>query len=361
MEHTVKAENINCYNEDYFKARFKKKMFGGYNPTEVIDFINAMSSNFQSSDQNLRKNIMKLTQDKQAAENELHTLKSEQNRNLQEMQQEMESLLEELNEKNSIIESKDSLLGEYTRKLEEGTGDFEKIIMELRSERDTLGAMLQEEKTGTHELNERIHELNEEMRLLNLQVKELENLEDPAFLDEKIEEAKLHAYAQVDEEKRISLSLRQDIKALENRLTEAEKSNEAIRSKLYEEKNLRISVEENLSEEKRKYSDLQIHGFKKEFSGIQQFLEELTMEQEIRNRELELELQLEREKTNKAEERIENLLAKYGALKDKVLWEKKQFMTKLSELADGHSKFVSDFNLVLTEPMSMDSKEASNQ
>lgn len=361
MEHTEKAENINSYNEEYFKARFKKKMFGGYNPTEVIDFINAMNSNFQNSDQNLRKNIMKLTQDKQTAENELHTLKSEQSNHIQEMKQEMDVLLEELNQKNSIIENNESLLEEYTRKLEEGTGDFEKTIMELRSERDALEARLQEEKARSHELNERIHVLNEEMRRLNLQVEELENREDPAFLDEKIEEAKLLAYAQVDEEKRISLSLRQEIKALENRLAEAEKSNEAIRNKLYEEKNLRIAVEENLSEEKRKYSDLQINGFKKEFSGIQQFLEELTMEQEMRNRELELELQLEREKTDKAEERIENLLAKYGALKDKVLWEKKQFMTKLSELADGHSKFVSDFNLVLTELTPIDSKEASNQ
>jgi hypothetical protein len=99
MEHTEKAENINSYNEDYFKARFKKKMFGGYNPTEVIDFINAMTSNFQSSDQNLRKNIMKLTQDKQTAENELHTLKSEQSNHIQEMKQEMDVLLEEQNQK----------------------------------------------------------------------------------------------------------------------------------------------------------------------------------------------------------------------------------------------------------------------
>ncbi|MFH5835386.1 hypothetical protein ACHAL6_04815 [Proteiniclasticum sp. C24MP] len=361
MEHTEKTEIINSYNEDYFKARFKKKLFGGYNPAEVVDFVNAMNSNFQNSDQNLRKNIMKLTQDKQTAENELHTLKSEQNSRLLEMKQEMDALLEELDEKNGIILSHESLLSEYSMRLEEGGGKFEETIMELRTEKDALETLLVQEKEKSHELSERIYALNEEMRLLNLQVEDLENQNDTTYLDEKVEQMKLEAYAQVDEEKRISLSLRQEIKALQSRLEEVEKSNEAIRNKLYEEKNLRIAVEENLSEEKKKFSDLQISGFKKEFSSIQQFLEELSMEQEIRNRELELELQLEREKTEKAEERIENLLAKYGALKDKVLWEKKQFMTKLSELADGHSKFVSDFNLVLTEPTPIDSKEASNQ
>lgn len=361
MEYTAKSENINSYTEDYFKARFKRKLFGGYRPSEVIDFVNSLSSNFQNTDENLRKNILKLTQDKHAAIRELNELKSEKRNELQELKTEMDALAEELAEKNSILLSSEAVLEEAARKRSEDAGRFEETLMGLETDKQVLESMLQKELEKSQEQSERMHMLSEEMNQLKRYVEELENQNDETLLEGKLAEMKREAEAEVDEEKRISHNLRQEQKALESRLAEAYKANEDLMLKLYEEKNHRAEMEEALSQEKKRYAELQLSGFKKEFAGITQFLEELSVEQQARYRALELELQMEREKTEKAEERIENLLGKYGALKDKVLWEKKQFMAKLTELADGHSRFVSDFNLVLTEPTPMDSKEASNQ
>jgi chromosome segregation ATPase len=362
MEYTPKKEEITTnFNQDYFKARFKKKLFGGYNPDEVIDFINAMHSNFQSSDQNLRKNIIKLSQDKQNIETELNSFKSVQGNDLEDIKSELESVLRELDEKNSIIVSNEAALDEYTYKLSEATEKYENAMRNTHKESSELEELLNEETRKNHDLVLEIVKLEEEIERLKLQVSELENLNDTSYLDEKAEVIKMEAFAEVNEEKRKNLGLQHEIKALHNHMADFEKSNETLLNKLYEEKNLRMAIEENLSEEKKKYADLQLNGLKKEFNNIQQFLEELSLEQEIKNKGLELELELEREKSKKAEDRIENLLMKYSALKDKVLWEKKQFMTKLSELADGHSKFVTDFNQVLTEVTPLESMEASNQ
>lgn len=362
MEYTVKKEEVtNNFNQDYFKARFKKKLFGGYNPDEVIDFINAMHSNFQSSDQNLRKNIIKLSQDKQNIETELNSYKSDQSNNLEDMKSELESVLRELDEKSRIIASKEATLDEYTYKLSEATEKYENVMSQTYKESSELEALLGEEIKKNQNLILETGKLEEEIERLKFQIAELENQNDTSYLDEKVEVIKMEAFAEVSEEKRKNLALQNEIKALHSRIADFETSNETLMNKLYEEKNLRMTIEDNLTGEKKKYADLQLNGLKKEFNNIQQFLEELSLEQEIRNKELELELELEREKSEKAEERIENLLMKYSTLKDKVLWEKKQFMTKLSELADGHSKFVTDFNLVLTEVTPLESMEASNQ
>lgn len=362
MDYTAKKEEVTTnFNQDYFKARFKKKLFGGYNPDEVIDFINAMHSNFQSSDQNLRKNIIKLSQDKQNIETELNAYKSDQSSNLEDMKSELESVLRELDEKNGIIVSNEAALDEYTYKLSEATEKYENAMRNTHKENSELVALLNEETRKNHDLVLEIGKLEEEIERLKLQVSELENQNDTTYLDEKAEVIKMEAFAEVNEEKRKNLGLQNEIKTLHTHITEFEKSNETLMNKLYEEKNLRMAIEDSLSEEKKRYTDLQLNGLKKEFNNIQQFLDDLFTEQETKNKELELELELEREKSEKAEERIENLLMKYSALKDKVLWEKKQFMTKLSELADGHSKFVTDFNLVLTEVTPLESMEASNQ
>lgn len=362
MEYTPKKEEIiNNFNQDYFKARFKKKLFGGYNPDEVIDFINAMHSNFQNSDQNLRKNIIKLSQDKQNIETELNSFKSEQSNDLVDMKDELESVLRELDEKSRIIVSNEAMLDEYTHKLNEATEKYEDVISKTHKESRELEILLKEETEKNHNLVSEISKLEEEFQRLKALVMELENQNDTSYLDEKAEVIKMEASAEVNEEKRKNLGLQHEVKALYNRIADIEKSNETLMNKLYEEKNLRMAIEENLTGEKKKYADLQLNGLKKEFNNIQQFLEELSLEQEIKNKELELELELEREKSEKAEERIENLLMKYSTLKDKVLWEKKQFMTKLSELADGHSKFVTDFNQVLTEVTPLEPMEASNQ
>jgi len=362
MEYTAKKEEVtNNFNQDYFKARFKKKLFGGYNPDEVIDFINAMHSNFQNSDQNLRKNIIKLSQDKQNIEIELNSYKSDQSSDLEDIRSELESALRELDEKNSIIVSKEAALDEYTFKLSEATEKYENAMKQTYKESSELEALLNEETSKNQNLVLEIGKLEEEIERLRLQVAELENQTDTSYLDEKAEVIKMEAFAEVNEEKRKNLGLQHEVKALHSRIADFEKSNETLMNKLYEEKNIRMAIEDNLTGEKKKYADLQLNGLKKEFNNIQQFLEELSLEQEIKNKELELELELEREKSEKAEERIENLLMKYSTLKDKVLWEKKQFMTKLSELADGHSKFVADFNQVLTEVTPLEPMEASNQ
>lgn len=362
MEYTAKKEEITSnFNQDYFKARFKKKLFGGYNPEEVIDFINAMHSNFQNSDQNLRKNIIKLSQDKQNVENELNSFKSEQTNDLEDMKSELESVLRELDEKSRIIVSNEAILDEYKHKLNEAAEKYEDVMRQTHKESRELEILLREETEKNHDLISEISKLEEEIERLKILVAELENQNDTSYLDEKAEVIRMEASAEVNEEKRKNLALQNELKALHNRIADVEKSNETLLNKLYEEKNLRMAIEGNLSGEKKKYADLQLNGLKKEFNNIQQFLEELSLEQEIKNKELELELELEREKSGKAEERIENLLMKYSALKDKVLWEKKQFMTKLSELADGHSKFVSEFNVVLSEVTPLEPMEASNQ
>lgn len=361
MEYTEKKENVNSFNEDYFKSRFKKKLLGGYNPNEVIDFINAMHSNFQNSEQNLRRNIMKLTQDKQVAENELESFRSSQNKDYYELKSELESALSELDKKNELLRANAMAQEELPKKLSEAYRKYDEEMAESEHHRHVLEETLEDERKRNAELTAQVVALQGEIERLNLHVRELENQSDPAYIQEKVEDLKMEAFNQVNEEKRVNFSLQNEVKALQNRIVDLKNDQEAVKNELQDEKRLRSEMEDMLNLEKKKYSDLQINGFRKEFNGIQQFLEDLSMEHEIKNKELELELELEREKAEKAEERIQNLLMKYSTLKDKVLWEKKQFMSKLSELADGHSKFVADLNLVLTEVTHLDNMEASNQ
>lgn len=361
MEYTEKKENENSFNEDYFKSRFKKKVFGGYNPNEVIDFINAMHSNFQNSEQNLRRNILKITQDKQVIENEVESFKSAQNKDYFELKNALESALLELDEKNERIIASEHALEELPLKLSEAYSKHDEEMALARNHQIAFEESLNTEYRKNAELTAQIEELQSEVLRLELQVRELESRGEPTYLQEKIEEMKMEAFAQVNEEKRMNFTLQSEIKALQTRIMEMKNDQDALKSELYDEKRIRTDMEDMLNQEKKKYSDLQINGFRKEFNDIQQFLEELSLEHEIKSKELELELQLERERSEKAEERVQNLLVKYGTIKDKVLWEKKQFMSKLSELADGHSKFVADLNLVLTEVTHLEAKEASNQ
>ncbi|MGB4588638.1 MAG: hypothetical protein WBI17_05305 [Clostridiaceae bacterium] len=366
-------------NKDSIKYTFRKKLFGGLNPDDVIKYVTGIEDDFLKIEQKLRKDMSELSDSRRSLVMEFENFKSSTfqdkkslEESLKESQENLTSYMDECSQLNSELQRMNSSENSEVLQMKNGMTQmqdvinqaFEKIstleneIMRLSEEKNELILKLSDTELEIQQIKGFASEIEKESNNYKLRINELENapaaiMMDQAELDRIQNEFEVKIMAEKTGNETLELSLNsanEKIEALEARISE-------IMMKVEEQKVLAAKAEQELKLEKALVSSYKINGFKNEFANLYQQLDYLSDEQVRTNNELQEKLEIEKTKASRAELKMVELMKCVKGLNEKLSSEQCLFNEQFSQLARSHSQFTEEVNEIFASLNEFEVKE----